>query len=225
MKKILILIVILSMGQIALKAQKFSFGVKVAPMFLFNEVKNTDTLMYKSNGTKVGVGFGPSVKYNVAKNFSVDVGLIFTWQGTKFKEYNYPDSTPEVNKEYTTKMKYVMIPINLEGKFNITRSLGAILDFGATPAINTESLMTINNTLTGTTLDNVKFSGTFFNLYLNAGAGVFFNPTKELTLSLVALYHHGIIDSYYDNDSNNYLKSLELKERFISLNFGLHINF
>ena len=223
MKKIIILFAVFFVFINFANAQSSSFGAKVVPMLGWSNVQSTDTFAFNSEGIKPGIGIGPSLKMKLGDSFNTEVGLLFTWQGSKFSQFN--DTI--LDYTYEIKRQYLQIPISFNGSFKVGPSTRAIMSFGGTPAIKLSSLVKIidkgNDNLILT--ENYKFPGTFFNFYLTAGAGTSIEISKGVHFISTVKYNHAIIDSWYDGDDNKYIKELNEKNHFISLDLGLHIDF
>ena len=58
-----------------------SFGLRITPMFNWITASDTSSLYtFNNSNTKIGIGFGPSMRYSFSDNFNVDISGIFTWQ-------------------------------------------------------------------------------------------------------------------------------------------------
>ena len=204
-------------------AQKNSFGAKVVPIFGWSNVQSTDTFAFSSNGFKPGIGIGPALKFKLGNSFNTEVGVLFTWQGSKFTQFN--DTI--LNYNYDVKRQYLQIPISFNGSFEVGSNVSAVMSFGATPAVKLSSLVNVSDAgnANASVENDYEFPGTFFNLYLTAGAGTSIEIARGVHFVSVVKYNHAIIDSWFDDEENKYIKELDEKHHFVSLDLGLHIDF
>ncbi|MBN1182997.1 MAG: PorT family protein [Bacteroidales bacterium] len=163
MKKIHILIqiaILLFMTQRMVSAQ--SFGVKAG----LNLSKTTDyTDEYEEIGMRPGINAGPIFEYNVADNFYVQFGLLFSQKGLKIM-----DDEEKIN------IYYLEIPINLLNKFEMDP---VTLVYGVGPyfayAIKSKNKYegdeqtVIRNVDLGYNHDNDRFIPGDFGIGFNAG--------------------------------------------------------
>jgi len=224
-KNILTLALIFFISSNFVNAQKFSFGAKFSPLASWSKVSNTDFYNYENDEFKVGVGFGPSLKIKMSDSFNTEIGAIFTWQGTQFNQTPI-SMNPDSSMNYETKLQYLQIPVIFEGQFKIAKKLSAAINFGAIPSVSLSSLVDVKNNVTGDMIaTDHDFSASMFNLFLSAGAGTYFEFTDGVSLSTIILYNNGVIDVWYDKSNAEYIKTLDMKNHYISLNIGLHIDF
>ncbi len=224
MKRItLLFVIVLITGQLSVYAQAKAFGAKVTTLFSWSELSTENDSIYENDGIKLGMGFGPSLKFKVSESFSAEVGILFTWQGTKFTQSNQANG---LDYAYKTKLQYVTIPVNFEGKIPIANKMNAIIDFGFIPAIKLSSKMDVTDNSLSLSIDkNKEFPGGIANLFLSAGGGMSYEILKGINFSTVIMYNNGIFDVYEDDENDNYITELKLKNHFIAINFGLHIDF
>jgi long-subunit fatty acid transport protein len=203
-----------------------SFGLRVTPMFNWISPLDTSTIYsYENAETKIGIGFGPSMRYSFSENFNVDISGIFTWQEFALTQRNLLTSADiRVVEEF--KVQYLNVPLNLNGQFNIVGDLKALINFGMGLSINIKQLRSI--TADGFTSDYVKVRMlNFMDIFLSAGLGTAYSFRDNLHLSLTAQYNNGIIDGWFDrkNDPPSTIDELSLKHRNITLNIGFYIDF
>jgi hypothetical protein len=208
-------------------SQKYSFGAKFSPMVSWSVPVNTTNFDYQNDKLKFGIGFGPSLKINMSKNFNTDIGVMFTWQGTRFDQINTIDTLPALSYKFDTKIQYLQIPINFEGKIDLSNDFALSLDFGIIPAINLSSTADVTDNLANNAVvdSDLNIPTSIFNLFLSAGAGVVYRISDDVCLSSIILYNNGIFDVWYDKNSDTYIKQLDMKNHYISMNIGVHIDF
>ncbi|MEA2041026.1 MAG: outer membrane beta-barrel protein [Bacteroidota bacterium] len=222
MKKILTSIAVVLFVAQMVSAQSFSFGAKVVPIFGWSNVTDTDTFNFTNDGIKSGIGIGPALKINMGDNFNTEVGVLFTWQGSKFSQ----TKDTLFSYGYDIKRQYMQIPVSFNASFDVASSTRVVMSFGGTPAIQLSSVADISDNNDDTSLQtDFDIPGTFFNLYLMAGLGASIELTDGVKFVPVVKYNHGVIDSWYDGDDNAYVKYLTEKNHFISLDLGLFIDF
>lgn len=225
-RNILFFVFIIFIGFNTSFAQNFSFGAKFTPLISWSAPSNSNLYDFTNDGVKMGYGFGPSLKIKLSDSFNTDIGVLFTWQGTKFNQQNNLDNPILTNFNYDTRIQYLQIPVIFEGKFDVSDNIAVGIDFGVIPAVSLSSEMDVRDLTTSTVVaTDVDFNGSLFNFFLSAGAGTYFKLSEGVTLSTVVMYNNGIIDVWYDKSSDEYIKNLILKNHFISLNLGIHIDF
>lgn len=229
MKKLfvfLMMAVIVGTGTVV--AQGGAFGAKVTPMLSWGKTTDNDFYSFESGGVVPSIGFGPSYKKYLGDNFNIDVGLLFTWQHLKYTATSktHVGNEPDVfNVE--PHIQYLQVPVILEASFDITGDLQGLIDFGVSPAFELSSVADVYDNSNTLLQSDYDFKGSFFNFYLNAGAGVSYHLTDELMLSGVFMYNNGIIDVWFDEaeDEADFIHELKLLNHFVSMNIGIHIKF
>ncbi len=238
MKKILSLIVIAIFAITSVNAQNgISFGIRAIPTFNWVTLSDTvSTHKYENEGTKMGIGFGPSLRYKFSDNFNVDVSGIFTWQKFGIKVLNELPANPEkVDITEKFKVQFLQIPLNLNGQFEVADDLNALLNFGVGAGIKLKSSRLVEdpdrpNHFSEEYDSSIKML-TFVDFYLTAGAGVVYDIEDNLHLSLTVQYNNGIINGWLDNknkykeeNDSNGIKQLNLKHKNVALSIGFYID-
>ncbi len=234
MKKLLFLSIIALFAFSSVNAQKgISFGLRVIPTFNWATVSDTGSVYsYENDGTKMGIGFGPSIRYKFSDNFNVDVSGIFSWE--KFTVLQGPESTNSALIDYTHNVKYqnLYIPLNLNGQFDVATDFQALINFGVAPAIKLSQMRQVTNNLDAqnpsqNVPDYEDFSSlTIVDLFLTAGAGVVYNIEDNLHLSLTIQYNNGLLDGWRNREveSPEFIQDLDLKNKNVALSIGFYID-
>jgi hypothetical protein len=230
MKKLFLFLVLALFVGSSVNAQKgLSFGLRAIPTL--NWVSTTDTdsaFTYSNDGTKIGIGFGPSVRYKFSDNFNVDISGIFTWQKFGFSiENQMPDNNTVYSAIEEFKLQYIQVPLNFNGQFDVATDFKALINFGAGAGIllNSSRLVT-HGTDYSTEYDPSIKMLTFVDIYLTAGAGVVYDIEDNLHLSLTVQYNNGILDGWLDNKDTYPLlvHDLNLKHKNIAFSLGFYID-
>ncbi len=232
MKKILLISVIVLYSVTGLFAQKgISFGLRAIPTLNWVSMSDGDSLYsYESSGTKLGIGFGPSVRYKFSDNFNVDVSGIFTWQKFGINQTNETTNSDVVDRTEDFKVQFLQIPLNFNGQFDVAQDFQALINFGVGTGIKLKSsrLLTDNQ-------DPQEFSSeykttsvlNFIDFYLTAGAGAVYNIEDNLHLSLTVQYNNGIIDGWLNNKNDNIhstIGDLSLKHKNVAFSLAFYID-
>ncbi|RLD47978.1 MAG: hypothetical protein DRI94_13180, partial [Bacteroidetes bacterium] len=207
MKKILLLTATIVLTVSGMFAQKgISFGLRAIPTLNFTSMTDGDSLYsYASSGTKLGIGFGPSVRYKFSDNFNVDVSGIFTWQKFGINQTNETTNPNPVDITEDFKVQFLQIPLNFNGQFDVATDFQALINFGVGTGIKLKSSRVITDNT-----NPQRFSSdyqttsvlNFIDLYLSAGAGAVYNIEDNLHLSLTVQYNNGIIDGWLNNKND-----------------------
>jgi len=236
MKRLFLLVIIAIFALSNVKAQGISFGLRAIPTFNWATVSDTIAdFNYESDGTKLGIGFGPSLRYKMSDNFNIDISGIFTWQKMGINIKNDPKNNNVVtNLSEKYKMQFVQVPLNLNGQFDVADDFQALINFGVGAGILLKSsrLVTDNETLGvySSNYDTRIKMLRFVDFYLTAGAGVVYNLQDNLHLSLTVQYNNGIIDGWADSKNTIYETSteintpLDLKHKNVALSLGFYID-
>lgn len=229
MKKLLLISVIAIFAVLSTNAQGISFGLRAIPTFNWTTLTDTDSAYsITSDGTKMGIGFGPSIRYKFSDNFNIDVSGIFTWQNFAFNIMNElpANNIPsEVKEDF--KVQYVQIPLNFNGQFDVAGDFQALINFGVGAGVKlSSSRLVTDGTQYSTDYDASISMLTFIDFYLTAGAGVVYTIDDNLHLSLTMQYNNGIVDGWLDNkDSYPFLvDNLNLKHKNIAMSLGFYID-
>lgn len=233
MKKIFLLAIIAIFAFSNIKAQGISFGIRAIPTFNWiSTTESVDSFNYTNEGTKMGIGFGPSLRYKFSDNFNVDVSGIFTWQkfGIDVVNDNITNSVmTDMNESF--KVQFLQVPLNLNGQFDVADDFQALLNFGVGAGIklSSERLITEvpDQNRISTTYEPADNILTFIDFYLTAGAGVVYNLEDNLHLSLTVQYNSGIVDGWIDGNNDNVfseINELSIKHQNIALSLGFYID-
>ncbi|MCF6184426.1 MAG: PorT family protein [Bacteroidales bacterium] len=232
MKKILLISVIVLYSVTGLFAQKgLSFGLRAIPTLNWVSMTDGDSLYsYESSGTKLGIGFGPSVRYKFSDNFNVDVSGIFTWQKFGINQTNETTNPEVVDRTENFKVQFLQIPLNFNGQFDVAQDFQALINFGVGTGIKLNaSRVLIDNQ------DPQEFSSeykttsvlNFVDFYLTAGAGAVYNIEDNLHLSLTVQYNNGIIDGWLNNKNDNVhstIGDLSVKHKNVAFSLAFYID-
>jgi len=233
MKKLFLLSIIAIFAFLNVNAQGISFGIRAIPTFNWTSVSETDAMFnYTNDGTKMGIGFGPSIRYKFSDNFNVDVSGIFTWQkfGIHVVNDNIKNSVAtDMNEKF--KVQFLQIPLNLNGQFDVADDFQAVLNFGVGAGVKLSSERLITEVpdqhRLSTTYDPAIKMLTFVDFYLTAGAGVVYNLEDNLHLSLTVQYNNGIVDGWIDKNNDmtySQINSMSLKHKNVALSLGFYID-
>ncbi len=232
MKKILVLIVISVFTLTGLYAQKgLSFGLRAIPTLNWTSNTDGDSLYsYASSGTKLGIGFGPSVRYKFSDNFNVDVSGIFTWQKFGLNQTNESTNPVPVNRTENFKVQFLQIPLNFNGQFDVAQDIKALINFGVGTGIKLKSSrVLIDNSNPALYSSEYKPTSVlnFIDFYLTAGAGAVYDIEDNLHLSLTVQYNNGIIDGWLNNKNDNVnstIGDLTLKHKNVAFSLAFYID-
>ncbi len=241
MRKLFLLTIIAIFAFSNLNAQGISFGIRAIPTFNWTTLTDTDpNHIYENDGTKMGIGFGPSIRYKFTENFNVDVSGIFTWQKFGVNVSNeLPANATDVKILENFKVQFLQIPLNLNGQFDVADDFKALLNFGVGAGIKLKSSRIVSESIPGngrpanyfpTTEDPSINMLTFIDFYLTAGAGVVYDIEEDLHVSLTVQYNTGIVNGWI-NDNNVYrvtntdaIEQLKLKHQNVALSLGFYID-
>ncbi len=232
MKKILLLTVGLVFTMTSLFAQKgLSFGLRAIPTLNWVSMTDGDSLYsYSSSGTKLGIGFGPSVRYKFSDNFNMDVSGIFTWQKFGIDQTNESTNPNPVNRTENFKVQFLQIPLNFNGQFDVAQDFQALINFGVGTGIKLKSSrVLIDNTNPQLYTNEYKPTSVlnFIDFYLTAGAGAVYNIEDNLHLSLTVQYNNGIFDGWLNNKNDNInstIEDLNLKHKNVAFSLAFYID-
>lgn len=231
MKRIFFLFAILIGTFVSLNAQGFAFGVRAIPTYNWTLSTDESPMYTYEIDQNPSFGIGPSLKYYISDHFNMDLGVIFRNQSFIINQTNEPAYISDsVDISENIKLKYVQLPINFNGQFDIVNNLQGIVNFGTNFSIVTNATrLIIDNNATTNSSDYIKFSNaSLLDIYLTGGAGVDYSVTNNLHLTFMAQYNNGIIDAWTDKGGAtppSLIDNLALKNRNIALNFGLYIDF
>ena len=231
MKKLSIFIVIALFAYISVNAQGgVSFGVRVVPTLDWTTLSDTgSTYSFDNNGVKLGIGFGPSLRYELSDNFNIDISGIFTWQKFGVDQKNEITNPTLIDRTEDFKVQFFKIPLNFNGQFDVAGNLQALINFGAGVGIKLTSSRVITDHINpdrySTDYETAAVLN-FIDLYLTAGAGVVYNIEDNLHLSLTVQYNNGILDAWINsnNEAPSSIQELSLKHRNIAFNIGFYID-
>ncbi len=235
MKKLLFLSIIAFFAFSSANAQKgISFGLRAIPVINWTTVTDNDSInSYETDGAKMGIGFGPSIRYKFSDNFNVDVSGIFSWEKFTVNQKNDQfNPTPVISVENNIKYQNLYIPLNLNGQFDVGGDFQALINFGVAPAIKLSSMRQVTddqhpNDPNSNVADYEPFKSlTFIDFFLTAGAGVVYNIEDNLHLSLTIQYNNGLLDGWLDNkeETPDIIKDLSLKHKNVAFSFGFYID-
>jgi hypothetical protein len=232
MKRFFLVSVVVLFTTTGMFAQKgLSFGLRAIPTLNWVSMTDGDSLYsYASSGTKMGIGFGPSVRYKFSDNFNVDVSGIFTWQKFGINQTNETDNSVVVDRTENFKVQFLQIPLNFNGQFDVATDFQALINFGVGTGIKlSSSRVVIDNT--NPQLYSSEYKPTsvlnFFDFYLTAGAGAVYNIEDNLHLSLTVQYNNGIIDGWLNNKNDNInstIGDLNLKHKNVAFSLAFYID-
>jgi len=238
MKKISLLVIIAIFAFSNVKAQSnLSFGIRAIPTF--NWITTTDTIstiVYENDGTKLGFGFGPSLRYKLSDNFNVDVSGIFTWQKFGISIKNSSTFATDINIKEKYKVQFLQVPLNLNGQFDVADDFQALLNFGVGTGMKIKSGRLVDdaskpNATSSKEYDNRIKMLRAIDFYLTAGAGVVYNLEDNLHLSLTVQFNNGIIDGWRDGfdtfpetDKKAIARNLDIKHKNVALSIGFYID-
>ncbi len=232
MKKILLLTATIVFTVTGMFAQKgLSFGLRAIPTLNWTTMTDGDSLYsYESSGTKVGIGFGPSVRYKFSDNFNVDVSGIFTWQQFGINQTNESTNPVVVDRTEDFKIQFLQIPLNFNGQFDVATDFQALINFGVGAGINiADSRRVVDNLNPQLYSDeydaDIKML-TLLDFYLTAGAGAVYNIEDNLHLSLTVQYNNGIIDGWLNNKNKapSTIGDLNLKHKNVAFSLAFYID-
>jgi long-subunit fatty acid transport protein len=208
-----------------------SFGLRAIPTFNWVTPSDEDSMYtFENDATKMGIGFGPSVRYKFSDNFNMDLSAIFTWQKFGIVQTNQmPDNAVATDITENFKVQYLQIPFNFNGQFDVATDFQALINFGVGTGIKlASSRMMVDNIHHGIFVEEYEKVGVlnFIDFYLTAGAGVVYNLEDNLHLSLTVQYNNGIIDGWLDgqNEDPSTITDLSIKHKNVALSLGFYID-
>ena len=232
MKKVLLLLAAIVLSVTGMFAQKgLSFGLRAIPTLNWASMTDGDSLYsYASSGTKLGIGFGPSVRYKFSDNFNVDVSGIFTWQKLGINQTNESRNPLFVDRTEDFKIQFLQIPLNFNGQFDVAQDFQALINFGVGTGIKLKSSRVLtDNTNPQLYSSDYQISSVinFIDFYLTAGAGAVYNIEDNLHLSLTIQYNNGIIDGWLNNKNDiihSTIEDLTLKHKNVAFSLAFYID-
>ncbi len=232
MKKVLLFAAVLTFTVSGLFAQKgISFGLRAIPTLNWTSMTDGDSLYsYESDGVKLGMGFGPSIRYKFSDNFNVDVSGIFTWQKFGIHQTNESTNPVVIDRTEDFKVQFLQVPVNFNGQFDVAQDFQALINFGVGTGFKLSSSRVLTDNLNaGLYTDEYKPTSVlnFIDFYLTAGAGAVYNIEDNLHLSLTVQYNNGIVDGWLnkknDND-NSTIEDLTLKHKNVAFSLAFYID-
>ena len=232
MKKILLLTAAIVLTVSGMFAQKgISFGLRAIPTLNFTSMTDGDSLYsYESSGTKLGIGFGPSIRYKFSDNFNVDVSGIFTWQKFGINQTNETTNPIPVDITEDFKVQFLQIPLNFNGQFDVATDFQALINFGVGTGIKLKSSRVLTDN-TSPQLYSTEYKTTsvvnLIDLDLRLTGGVVYNIEDNLHLSLTVQYNNGIIDGWLNNkndDIHSTIEDLSLKHKNVAFSLAFYID-
>jgi hypothetical protein len=227
-KSILFLICILSVS-LSFSQSNTAFGLRVIPTFDWTRLTDTSYYSYDHTGVKAGIGFGPSLRYEVSENFNVDVSGIFTWQRTGIHQTFDLLGVRTVDRTEDIKIQYLKIPLNFNGQFTVYGDIQALINFGLGAGIKLSSYRQVTDNILEFTNDYEDVRAiNFVDIYLAAGLGLVYNIDDNLHLSVTGQYNNGVLDGWLNNRNDeplSFINDLTMKHRNIALNIGFYIDF
>ncbi len=208
-----------------------SFGLRAIPTLNWvSPTDEDDSISVVNEATKIGIGFGPSVRYKFSDNFNMDLSAIFTWQKFGIDVTNQmPANAQAMNMTENFKVQYLQIPFNFNGQFDVANDLQALINFGVGTGVKLASYRMIEDHIdAGDLSDTYEKSGVlnFIDFYLTAGAGAVYNIEDNLHLSLTVQYNNGIIDGWLDgqNEEPSKIEDLSIKHKNVAFSLGFYID-
>ncbi|NPA68799.1 MAG: PorT family protein [Chlorobi bacterium] len=233
MKKILLLSIAAVFFTSGIFAQSgLSFGLRAIPTINWVSVTDGDSMYtYENDGAKMGIGFGPSVRYKFSDNFNVDISGIFTWQKFGIHQTNQmPENSDLVDVTEDFKIQFLQLPLNLNGQFDVAQDIQALINFGVGLGINIADSRRItdnqNPQLYSDEYDSDIDMLTLADFYLTAGAGAVYNIEDNLHLSLTIQYNNGIIDGWLNNKNKapSTIGDLNIKHKNVAFSLAFYID-
>ncbi len=234
MKKVLLFAAVLTFTVSGLFAQKgISFGLRAIPTLNWTSMTDGDSLYsYESDGIKLGMGFGPSIRYKFSDNFNVDVSGIFTWQKFGIHQTNESTNPVVIDRTEDFKVQFLQIPLNFNGQFDVAQDFQALINFGVGTGFKLKSTRIISDLKHPEDPDYSTFEYkttsvlNIIDFYLTAGAGAVYNIEDNLHLSLTVQYNNGILDSWRNgkNSSPSTIEDLNLKHKNVAFSLAFYID-
>jgi hypothetical protein len=198
MKKIIIMIAILSLVNCNLFAQKFHFGLGVTPGIAWLH-PGSDQL--SGDGSKIAFNYGLITEFAFTENYSFATGITLESKGGKLRSQDGEDS---VNFQGEYKLQYVEVPLTLKMKTNAIGSIRYFGQFGVAPAF----LISAKGTYKfGTTVfsnnENIKEDINNFNMSLVIGLGIEYVLSGNTNLLLGIAYKNGFSDVLHGDGKAN----------------------
>ncbi len=191
MKKI-ILTAMVMLASAASFAQHEVGSVTLQPKVGINIANLTD---FNDNDPRVGLAAGAELEYQATDIFSISGGLLYSMQGTKFKD----SGTTE-----TVKLDYINIPILA----NVYVVKGLAVKLGIQPGFNVNSSYKVKNG--GTSVSNDVDAKTFdFSIPVGLSYEL---PTVPLVID--ARYNWGLTKAFDGFDSKNSVFQITLGYKF-----------
>jgi len=230
MKKLTVVILFIFIANLTFAQSNTAFGLRVTPSFDWVSLTDTSNFYsYDNTGVKVGIGFGPSLRYAVSENFNVDISGIFTWQKAGIHQTADVLGITVVDKTEDLKIQYLKIPLNFNGQFTVYGDFQALINFGLGAGVKLSSYRKITENFTNLSSDYEDARPiNFVDLYLTAGLGFVYNIEDNLHLSLTGQYNNGLLDGWLNNRNDELLSTIDdltLKHRSITASLGFYIDF
>ena len=214
--------------------RKFNFGIHISPnlSWLKPDVDGKGEVVYKSNGTRLLMGYGADFNYFFIPNIGIGTGVNVVYSGGKL-EYN----THKINSDNDTikgimarnyKLQYLEIPLvligstgDLMGKFSIYAKFGLGTSFKLKARSDDEFVA--ETTQVNTKEENINISSdvSFFRESLIVGIGGTYRLAKIISLNFCLTYNNGFTDILKGTNAININVKENAKDNYVELSVGL----
>jgi hypothetical protein len=223
MKKILLLLAVLTFSFTAFSQSKVKIGLRVAPGLALNTVQDksgTDSIAFSKNGAGLAFSGGLNFDFMLSDNYSISTGI---WYTTRRAGLNQKNDSAYNKSMYASAIaaQYVQIPLALKLYTNeIATNMKLYFQIGGTLDIKIAEKLKKSN--------NPVYLGTYrsnflpLNVGILAGAGVEYQTGGNIALFAGIFYNRGLMNQIKNTDIryrdymkyNNSNLSLEIGAKF-----------
>lgn len=220
MKKVYLLLCLLTIGTISAQAQdskSFRFGIKVAPNLGFIK---PDTKGLKNDGTRLGYTFGLMGDFRLGanNNYALATGLFLNNVGGKT---TFPWKGENLIRQ--SKYQYIEVPITLKLKTNEIGYMTYFGQIGFGTAFNISAKSDFDDVSTGRVVrltdEDIMDHTSLFKASLIVGAGLEFNFSGNTSAMIGVNYNNGFTNILKDVKVDD--TPLKAKQNYVELNLGV----
>ncbi len=216
MKRIIsVLFFFLLAGNYVANAQKFHFGLNIAPGIAWIK---PDTKGFDNDGVKLAFSYGiiTEFAFNQNQNYALATGLQVSYRGGKISNLDsivVGNGFKPVNSKTKLTLQYLELPVTLKMKTNEIGAFKYFGQFGLLPAFNIKAT-SVNDNGFNITNENIKSDINAFSASLLVALGFEYNLVGNTSLVVSAAFNNGLTD-VLDN------KDVKAISNLINLNVGI----
>ncbi len=190
-------------GNYVANAQKFHFGLNIAPGIAWIK---PDTKGFDNDGVKLAFSYGiiTEFAFNENQNYALATGLQVSYRGGKIsKLVSIPDGNggfKTVNSKTKFTLEYLELPLTLKMKTNEIGAFKYFGQFGLLPAFNIKAT-SVNDNGVNITNENIKSDINAFSASLLVALGLEYNLVGNTSLVVSAGFNNGLTDVLDDKES------------------------